>query len=96
MPEPNSQNISSMQVAVTVSFVRGCARCVAVAEGAGVAAIRDPTVTSLVLRPGKVHAHPVEAQQGAIPASPAASQDQPVLFAGAEQRSDTNGFDPDL
>ncbi len=98
MPEPNTETIASMRVAVSLPFVRGCGQCRALAEGAAVAAIRDPSVTSFALQPGKIHAHVVVAgePQRALEATDV-PESSASLFAPLEMpHSDTNGFDPNM
>jgi hypothetical protein len=93
MPDPSTATIPGLRVAVTMPFVRSCSQCVALAEGAAVAAVRDGSVTSFSLQPGKTHAHPVAngKAETALPAAGAALDGQKPLFAPAEPRSDTNG-----
>ncbi len=87
-----------MRVSVTLPFVRGCVQCRTLCEGAAVAAIRDTSVTSFTLQPGKLHAHavaPGEPQRGIVASEPATTGGS--LFPPSEMpHSDTNGFDDSM
>ena len=92
----NQLHLPTMRLTVVVPFVRGCDECRTLVEGAAISAIRDTSVTSITLQPGKLHAHATKVEPTPTPTLLPSTDDQPALFTPELPRSDTNGFDPNL